>query len=372
MKETFNKGSPIVRTYTFKLYNRKSYRTKFNNWIGCCRFLYNLGKEAKDFAYENFKNNLSYYDLANQLKDLKKEYPFLKNVYSQTLQLTLRRLDNSYQMFLKNPKEVGYPKFAKRDTYKSFEITNVCNGVRFEDNGIRLSTFGTVKVFGFKRIEGKVKLARVICRADDIYVQMVIEEDNSKCLYTKSENQVLGIDMGVKFFLTDSNGHHVDNPRHLFKYLKQLRILQRSLSRKVKGSNNRKKTKLKIQKLHLRISNVRKDFHHKLSTKLATENSHIVIEDLNIQGMSKSNLAKHILDCGWGQFFTFLEYKCNLIRVNPRFTSQMCSSCGHIAKENRKTQSKFVCVNCAHTANADVNAAHNIKKAGVAVIYSLT
>lgn len=363
--------SPVIRTYEFKLKPRKSYRKKYDKWIGCCRFIYNLGKEAKDIAYQNFNKTLTAYDLCNQLKYLKEEYSFLKEVYSQTLQLVIKRLDKSYQRFLKNPKEVGFPKFAKKGVYKSFEFANVCNALRFTEKGFRLPSFGEIKIFNHNIVLGKVKLARIIDKAGDLYLQIVMEVEKEP-LYTKNENQVIGIDMGVKYFYTDSNGLHINNPKHLFKYLKRLRLLQRSLSRKIKGSNNCKKSIRKIQKLHLKVRNVRRDFHHKISTNLARNNSHIVVEDLDIKNMCDKLFAKHIMDCGWNEFFTILEYKCNLIRVNPKYTSQKCCVCGYTSRDNRKTQSHFSCESCGHMGNADVNAAINIKDSGLAEICTIT
>ena len=187
--------------------------------------------------------------------------------------------------------------------------------------------------------------------------------------------------MGVAFFLTTSDGEVVENPRWFDKYKRELRIAQRSVARKPKGSNNRRKAVHKLSKLHQKISRCRKDFLHKTSTDLVKQNNLIAIEDLRLKNMSKSakgtvdapgnnvkqksGLNRSMLDLGVGNFFTMLEYKADwygreLIKVNPKDTSRTCHSCGHVAKESRKSQSQFACVKCGYTANADVNAAQNI------------
>lgn len=361
----------VYRTYEFKLKNRKSYQNKFDKWIGICRLVYNLAKETRDFAYMSRQKSLTYNDLQNQLPELKKEFSFISEVRSSVLQNVVRRLDNSYKRFLKNPSEVGYPKFAKKNKYLSFEMPCTNSDVRFAENGIKLSSFGTVKVFNFRRIDGKIKSARVLKKVDGLYTQLVMEvlvPDTPT-----SDNQAVGIDLGVKYFISTSQGLQLKNPTFLFKFLREINILNRSVSRKKKGSNNRKKSLDKLRRKYLKVSRLRLDFHHKLSTNLARQYSDIYVEDLKVsEMMSDSKFAKYIQDCGWRSFIEILSNKTNVHKVDPKFTSQKCSNCGHIAKENRKTQSQFVCVKCAHTANADINAAHNILKAGVAARYSLT
>src|SRR5690606_28483005 len=188
------------------------------------------------------------------------------------------------------------------------------------------------------------------------------------------ENQsICAIDMGITFFLTTSDGEFVDNPKHLFKHLKQLRIENRKLSRMKKGGSNWKKQVKVLKKLYQKVSRVRKDFLHKQSRKLANGYGTVIIEDLNIKGMSKNKrLSKHILDCGWGTFFSLLEYKTNVIRVNPIYSSQECSKCGHTSKENRKTQSLFECVKCGFTENADFQATLNLLQRGQSLMEAKT
>lgn len=174
--------------------------------------------------------------------------------------------------------------------------------------------------------------------------------------------------MGLSHLYIDSNGKFIENPKHFKKYEIQLRIENRSLSRKKKGSNSWKKQAKRLSRLHNTISNVRKDYLHKESTKIAKQNSIVYLEDLNVSAMSKNkNLSKHILDCGWSAFRTMLEYKTNVIAINPKFTSQTCNECSTIDSKSRLSQSEFVCTKCGHISNADVNAAKNILGKGIAL-----
>ena len=172
--------------------------------------------------------------------------------------------------------------------------------------------------------------------------------------------------MGIKYFLTTSDGEFIDNPRHLFKFLKKLRVEQRSLDRKFKKgqkiqSKNFEKQKKVVAKLYQKIARIRKDFLHKLSSKLANTYSTVVIEDLKVSEMLRNTkYSKHISDVAWSIFFTLLESKTNVVRINPAYSSQECSKCGHTHKDNRPTQSLFECVRCGHTENADLNGASTL------------
>lgn len=228
--------------------------------------------------------------------------------------------------------------------------------------------FGEVKVFNKKRkIDGIIKGATIIKKADGLYIQIVFESNNVK--NNTNRQGVVAIDMGLKYFCVTSDGEYIDNPKHLDKYLRKLRIENRSLSRKKKGSNNWKKQAIRVKRVHKNISDTRNDFLHKTSTELS-KFENVICEDLNISNMVKNkSLARHILDCSWGKFFEMLNYKTNLVKVNPKYTSQKCSSCGHIAKENRPTQSIFKCVECGFEENADYQATLNILKLGHQLLY---
>ncbi|MCP1384819.1 transposase [Runella sp. S5] len=337
-----------------------------DQWISTCRFVYNLAKETKITAYQKGVN-LTRFDLINQLPALK-EFEWIKAVPSESLIRAVTQLDNSFRCFYRGG---GFPKWAKKDEYKS--IIFVFNTKKTSDDGFYLPKIGKVKVFKDRMPNGTLKTA-VIKKEDNGYFISVDFESQTEDIHPVSESQAIGLDMGLTYFLTDSNGCYVENPRHTKKYEAKLRIKRRALSRKKKGGNGYAKAKIELNRLHRKITNTRKDFLHKTSIKYVQKNSLVVVEDLKVKNMIKfGNLSKHIYDAGWSRFLYMLEYKCKnygktFVRVKPHFTSQMCNACGHIAKENRVTQSIFKCVNCGHGQNADYNAAQNILGEGIALV----
>ena len=370
-------GYPMIRTYKRKLKLTKSQEQRISSWIGACRVVYNLGMEIKQASYKSTGKSVNKYDLINQLPDLKKDFDWIRDVPSQTLQASIERLDRSYQNFFRSFKKGGgYPKFASKKTFKSILFKSVSvNG-----NFASIPKIGLVKMFKDSEIKGHPKTAQIIIEPTGFFICIQCEQVPVKFV---SENQAIGIDMGIAHFCIDSNGQFVANPKHFKRHERHLRVANRSLARKKKGSNRWTRQAKKLSRLHHAIANVRKDFLHKESTRIAKQNSIVYMEDLKIKNMSKSargtaeehgknvaaksGLNRSILDCGWGNFGILLEYKTNVIRVNPKYTSQICSSCGHKDAQSRLSQSQFKCTSCSHTLNADVNAAKNILSRGTAL-----
>lgn len=382
----------MYKTQTYKIYNSEKLIKKYDKHISVCRMVYNLTKEI-DELYFKAQKKITCFDLIKQLPELKKEFKFVQEVDSTVLQATVERYFKTKDKFFvdfksgkinklkakyvakqsknKQPIDdkklfnIGKPKWAKKNEYQTL---NYKLGIKPKSNGFYIPKFGYLKVFNFKQYQGeKLKTFSITKKADGLYLNVQIEVENTKFI-SKNENQV-GIDMGIKFFYTTSDGKFKDNPKHLFKVQSKLRIAQRALSKKYvknakKQSNNYEKAKLKIAKIHKKVTDCRKDFLHKESTYLAKTYSVIYREDLNISGMIQSKLSKHIADVSWSTFFNLLEYKTNVVKVNPAYTSQKCNKCGHICKENRKTQSIFECISCFHVENADKNASLNILELG--------
>lgn len=351
----------MIKTYTYKIKPTKALERKFEEQVGICRYVYNIGIEVRE---ESFKKgvNINYFSLSKQLTEAKKEFDWLKKVHSQTLQAVLERLELGYKKFfadLKKGNKTSKPKWAKKDKWRSLPFKSV----KTTFNGFKLPSFGNVKVFNFKVPKGELRIASIIKEADGLYLKVGVKEQDIE--QVRENQSICAIDMGITRFLTTSDGEIVENPKHLFNYLKQLRIENRKLSRMKKGGKNFKKQVKVLQKLHQKVSRVRKDFLHKQSRYLANSYSTVIREDLQISKMIKgSKLAKHILDCSWGLFFELLEYKTNVVKVNPAYSSQTCGKCNHTAKENRKTQSLFECVKCGHTDNADFQATQNLLQWG--------
>ncbi len=351
----------MIRTYKRKLILTKAQENRLRSWIGACRVVYNLGMEIKNTTYKATGKSISQYSLEKQVTELRKEIDWVNDVPYDSLSDSLKRLDLSYKNFFRTFKSGGgYPKFASKKIYKSISFRN-CISIR--GNYIKIPKIGFVKMFKDSIVLGEIKNATIKIEPTGFFI--CIQCDNVPVKFV-SENQTIGIDMGLSHFAVDSNGCFIENPKHFKKYEKQLRIENRSLARKKKGSNRWKKQAAKLALLHHKIGNVRKDFLHKESTILAKANSTVFMEDLNIKGMSKNgSLSKHILDAGWGIFKTMLEYKTEVVKVDPKYTSQQCNVCGHTSKENRKYQSQFECVSCGHKDNADLNASQNIKSKGI-------
>lgn len=346
-----------MKTYKYKLKLTKEQSNRVDSWIGASRYIYNLALETKIEAYKQRKVSFSKFDLMKQLVDLK-DIEWIKDVPSQSLQNVIERMDFAYQSFFKGG---GFPKWAKRNEYKSILIKSV----KQNENGFTLPKLGFVRVFKDRMPSGVLKTATIVKENNSYYLSVTFECQQEN-IYPTCESQAVGIDVGISYFLVDSNGCFVENPRHTMTYQKRLRVKNRSLARKKLGSNSRSKTKLELAKLHLKIKNTRNDFTHKTSIQYVKENSLIVVEDLKVKNMIKfGHLSKHIADVSWSDFFSKLEYKSKMygkdfVKINPKYTSQKCNCCGHIAKENRINQSKFECVSCGHKDNADFNASKNI------------
>lgn len=357
----------IYKTYKYKLKLTKTQQEKVNSWIGACRVVYNLALETKIEAYKKGVS-LSRNDLQKQLVPLKKEIEWIQSVPAQSLQNVIERLDKAYKSFFKG---AGFPKWAKKGEYNSLTFPQ---DIKMKGIDIFIiPKLGNVKVFKDRVPTGNLKIATIKKECDGYYLYTVFESETEN-KYPTDKNQVIGIDMGITFFCIDSNGQFIENQRITKKYEKQLRIANRSLSRKKKFSNGWYKQKAIVSKLHRKIARVRRDFLHKISLEYVKNNSLIVVEDLKVKNMIKNkNLSKHITDTSWSMFFDMLSYKCknyekDFVKVKPHYTSQTCNSCGNVDKANRLSQSQFKCTVCFHEANADENASKNILSEGIALV----
>lgn len=356
----------MIRTFKRKLILNKAQSEGIGSWIGACRLVYNMGLEIKNSAYRNKGEYISNYGLQKELAPLRKEYDWIADVPSGTLINSLDRLDRSFKAFYKHRKTgAGFPRFATKKRCSSIGFKQTYGIMRVTKNGINLPKIGVVKMFKDSPIEGVIKTATIKREPTGYFICIQCENVPAKFV---SDNQTIGLDMGLSHFCIDSNGGFIANPKHFKKHERQLRIENRSLARKKKGSNSWKKQAKKLSLLNHKIGNVRRDFLHKESTRIAKANSLAYVEDLNIPAMVKNrNLSRHILDAGWGMFRDMLGYKTTVVRVNPKYTSQTCNECGEVDKKSRLNQSEFVCTSCGHISNADVNAAKNILSRGTAL-----
>ena len=339
------------------------------------RTLYNAGLEQRIAAYRKQGKTLSYYDQQNELPALKEACPEYKAVYSHVLQDAMDRLDKAYKAFFARVKrggKAGFPRFKPRQRWNSFKFKQCWDNARNtwtacgkpSDDGKRINIpkIGAVKIKWSRPLEGKPKSLQIVHECGEWYAVYTCEVPKNPLPATGS---AVGVDVGTTWFAITSDGEFVENPRHLKNGLKKLRVQQRTVSRRKKGSNRRKKAVKLVAKTHQKIRRQRLDFHHKTARRLVNEHDVIAHEDLKVSNMVKSNLARSISDVGWASFFEILRGKAEsagrvVIAVDPRHTSQRCHQCGHTCRENRISQARFVCVACGHSENADINASRNI------------
>ena len=341
----------------------------FLKHIGACRFVYNLSLEQKIKTYETDKTTLSCYDLNAMLPDLKKEFEWIKEVNAQSLQQANRNLDSAFTRFFREKK--GFPKFkSRKNPVQSFGIPQNCK-VDFDNNRVKLPKIGWITTKLSKVFEGTLKTATVSMTTTGKFFISILVEDGKETPEKESfgYDSTIGLDVGIKDFVTMSDGTKIDNPKFLRGSIGRLKVLQRRVSRKKKGSKNRDKAKYQVALQHEKITNQRKDFLHKLTTKLVRENQAIAIETLNVTGMMKNHcLAQAIGDVSWSEFFRQLEYKCEwygktLLRIG-RFepSSKICSVCGSIKHDLKLSDREWTCAGCGTLHDRDVNASINIKK----------
>ena len=355
-----------------RAYPNKAQKEQLNKTLGCARWIYNHFLSEKSTLYKEQGLNLPRFNMDKMLPELKVEYPWLSEVDSMALQESIKNLDKAYQNFF--AKRAKYPRFHSKKGRQSYRTRNQNNGVRIANNKVKLPKVGWIKVKGLRELEGRI-LNATISKAPSgkYYISLNIDEP---VVAKENAGGVIGIDVGIKSFYTDSNGNTVESPKTLNNHLKRLKRFQRKYSRSQKGSNNREKARIRLAIEHEKVSNIRKDFLHKVSKELADENQVIAIEHLNIKGMLKNHrLARHIADAGWGTLFAFLKYKTTerggIVVEIPTFysSSQTCSHCGYknpLVKDLKIRE--WDCPECGVHHDRDKNAAENILKQGLLAI----
>lgn len=345
----------------------------FAQAAGVARLSYNWGLVEWKKQYEaGEKPNI--FALDRQFNEIKRqEFPFVLNVSKCAPQRALSNLGKAFKTFFQNVKQgkkPGFPRFKKKGIHDSFYLSNDCFMVK--DKKIRIPKLGWVNMTEELRFTGKIMSATISKTAGKWFVSISVEvPDAPKC----SDNQVhssVGVDLGIKTLATLSDGTVFENPKNTQKHEKKIRRLNKSLARKVKGSSNWRKTKEKLAKAHYKIACARKDALHKLTHFLASNYSHVCIEDLNVKGMVKNHcLAKAISDCGFGEFRRQLEYKALHVQVVDRFfpSSKMCSNCGQIHK--MPLSERTMKCDCGFETDRDFNASTNILTEGLRQVLPL-
>ena len=310
---------------------------------------------------------MSAYDLGKELTALKKEKDklWLNDVLRVPLEYSLRHLDSAFEKFFK--KQGGYPRFKKKHNRQS--VTYARQTITITDRGVKLYKMpGEVKVRFSRPLPKGGEIRKAVVSMDPAgryFVSITIKEEIATLPPLKAR---IGIDLGLTHFATFSTGEKIDNPRHFERHYKRLRRAQKSLSRKKKGSKNRDKARRKVARIHARITDARKDFLHKLSTRLISENQAIGTETLRVKNMLKNKrLSRHIGDAGWGEFVAMLQYKADwygrdVVPADTFFpSSKTCSVCGYKLAELPLNIRQWTCPKCSTIHDRDINAAINIR-----------
>lgn len=371
----------MLKAIKIRIYPDSVQKDFISKQLGCCRLIYNKLLDYKKTQYKEYKQNTSLSQLGKYLTNLKKqvEYLFLNDVYAMCLAQTMQDLLKAYDNFFKLHK--GYPKFkSKKDTKQSCRFTNLIFRGKKKINGNRITLIKQLTNILFK-----------CSRKEEIYLNHNEKYIHSVTLTKTSTNKyylsilidyniiqkekldtVIGLDLGIKDFIVDSNRNRYEN-KHFYKNQeKKLKKLQRQLSKKQKGSNNRNKLKIKLAKVHEKISNQRNTYLHQITSKLVNENQIICIEDLNVKGMmSNHKLAKSIQELSLYEFRRQLEYKCRwygrqLIIIDRFYpSSKTCHNCGYIYKDLKLSERGWICPHCGKEIDRDYNASLNILDNGL-------
>ena len=349
----------MFKAFKYRIYPSELQKELITKHIGSSRFVYNLALETKNASYISAKHNYSAFDLVKQLPELKKELPWLKEVNSQSLQQSIQNMDIAFKKFFKG---AGFPKFKSKRDRQSFSIPQ---NVIVENNLLVIPKFKEgIKISLHRPTEGTLKSATISITPTGKYFVSILcdtkEEIPTKAPIT--ESTTIGIDLGIKDFAITSEGEVFENPKFLRKAQSKLKYVQRKYSK-----NKGKRTKQKLTLLHEKVVNKRKDFLHKVSTKLIRENQTIALETLAVKNMVKNhNLAQAINDVSWSTFVSMLEYKAdwygkNILRIGQFTPSSKTCSCGVINKDLKLSDREWTCKSCGTTHDRDILAACNIK-----------
>lgn len=362
-----------VRSYTmrkafkYRIYPNVNQKRELEIMLETHRRLYNECLGQRKDAYETSQKSIKYTEQSAWFKAERSSNGYYAQLNFSSAQATMRRLQRSFENFfrrVKSGEKPGYPRFKGYGRFTSWTYPAVGDGCRLFDSGkLRLQNIGMVKVKLHRPWQGEIKTLSIKQEADHWYV--IASCDVGDAPEPRAEQTTVAIDVGIEHFLSTDDGQHVSNPTYLKQSLKKLRVTGRSVSRKKKGGSNRRKAVHQLQKVHRKVANQRRDFHHKEASKLVQRYAYIAAESLNIKSMVRnSRLSRSISDAGWNQFLGILRSKAEeagsvFVDVDPKHTSQDCSECG--ARVHKKLSVRWhKCPNCGLKLQRDVNAARNI------------
>jgi putative transposase len=364
----------MEKAFKYRFYPTPEQQTLLRQTIGCVRLIYNKALAARTEAWYSRQERVDYVQTSAMLTSWKKEQEleFLNSVSSVPLQQGLRNLQKAFTNFWAG--HAKYPNFKKKHNGGSAEFTKA--GFRWKDGQVFLAKCSEpLPIRWSRQIPQGCNPSTITVKLDPSgrwFVSLLVDDHTVRTL--EKTDKTIGLDVGINSLIATSNGEKISNPRHFKRLGKKLKRVQKALSGKQKGSNNRHKVRRKVAKIHGQITDARKDFLHKLTTQLVRENQTIVVEDLAIKNMVKNpKLALHISDASWGELIRQLTYKCQwygreLVKIDRWFpSSKRCGNCGHIVEKLPLKICDWECPKCGVNHDRDLNAAKNILAAGLAV-----
>lgn len=373
----------LLQAFKYELMPTGEQQRQMRRFAGSCRFVFNRALALQKERYEQGEKKLGYAGLCKMLTEWRNgpETPWLADAPVHPLQQTLKDLERAYANFF--AKRADFPRFKKKGQSDSFRYPDP-KQIKLDQGNSRifLPKLGWLRYRNSRKVLGEVKNVTVSASGGKWFVSIQTEREVEQPI---PNGGAVGIDMGIARFATLSDGTFYAPLNSFKRHEDRLRRAQQAMSRKTKFSNNWKKAKARVQKIHARIGNVRRDYLHKATTTISQNHAMVCIEDLQVRNMSKSaagtteqpgkhvraksGLNKAILDQGWFEFRRQLDYKLawaggHLIVVPPQNTSRTCPACGHVSADNRQTQARFLCVECGFEENADLVGAINILRAG--------
>lgn len=363
----------MIKGFRYRILPNSTQEQQINQMLGNARFVYNWALKTRIEAYQKDKSKVSAFTLMTELTKLKKqpEYNWLNLSVAQSLQQAIVNMEKSFTRFFREKK--GFPRFKTKHRSKQVVGFPQNTKVDFENGKVSVNKIGWLRARISRTFEGKIKTSTIEKTATGkYYISITVELPDIKIKQKPIKaDTAIGIDTGIKTFATFSDGKEIENPKHLKSNLKRLKVLSKRVSKKVKGSNNRKKAVKKLAVLHERIANQRLDFLHKTTTAIAKQYDTAIVENLNISGMLKNRkLSQSIADLGLGRFYTLLEYKMkenggNYIEIGRFEPSSRLCTCGTINKDLKLSDRVWTCQSCGKTHERDLLAANNIKRFGL-------